>query len=130
MNGHNFSTVAPNQVIPKPTSLFHRAHSDGFIFTMFAHYENDHFSLVRKQPPPRENCFRQIFFRLFHTSPRSICRTPGKPTSYHEPRTCMLTLLAPCVCVVAVISSCFHLQLFRYAYHACLCFHDIFCHAN
>ena len=107
-----------------------RALFDGTIFLMFAHSENDHFSLVRKKPPPRENCFRQIFLRSFHTSSRSIFRPPGKPTSYHEPLTCVLTLLAPCVGVVAVVSYHFRLQSFRYAYHAFLCIHDIFCDAN
>ena len=83
---------------PKPTSSFRRVRSVDVIFIIFSHSENDHFALARKRPPPRENCFRQIFSRSFHTSSRSICRPPGKPTSYHEPRTCMLTLLAPCVC--------------------------------
>ena len=32
----------------------------------------------------------------------------------------MLTLLEPCVCVVAVVSYRFRLQLFHYAYHACV----------
>ena len=90
---------------PKPTSSFRRARSVDVIFIIFSHSENDLFALARKQPPPRRNCFRQIFSRSFHTSSRSICRPPGKPTSYHEPRTCMLTLLAPCVCVCSC--SCF-----------------------
>ena len=90
---------------PKPTSSFRRARSVDVIFIIFSHSENDLFALARKQPPPRRNCFRQIFSRSFRTSSRSICRPPGKPTSYHEPRTCMLTFLAPCVCVCSC--SCF-----------------------
>ena len=113
-------------MIPKPTSLFRRALSVGIIFIMFSRSENDHCALARKQPPPRENYFRQIFPRAFRTFSRSICRPPGKPTSSHESRTCMLTLLATCVCVVAVVSHYFRLQLFHYACHARLCFHDIF----
>ena len=92
-----------------------RALSYGTILFMFAHSENAHFALARKKPPPRENCFRQIIPRSFYTFSWSIPRPLGKPTSYHEPRTCMLTLLAPCVCVVAVVSYRFRLQLFHYA---------------
>ena len=129
-NGRIFATVTQIEVIPALNFSIRRALFDGTIFSMFAHSENVHFALARKQPPPRENCFQQFFPQSFLTSSRSICRPPCKPTSYHEPRTCMLTLLATCVCVVAVVSYRFRLQSFRYAYHACFCIHDVFCCAN
>ena len=111
---------------PKPTSSFRRARSVDVIFIIFSHSENDLFALARKQPPPRRNCFRQIISRSFPTSSRSICRPPGKPTSYHEPRTCMLTLLAPCVCVVAVVLYRFHRPVISLCLSCMLVFHDTF----
>ena len=104
---------------PKPTSSFRRARSVDVIFIIFSHSENDLFALARKQPPPRRNCFRQIFSRSFRTSSRSICRPPGKPTSYHEPRTCMLTLLAPCVCSCSCFTS-FSSAVIMPVMHACV----------
>ena len=109
LNVRIFLPVVPNQVIPKPTSLFRRARSVDVMFIIFSPSEIDHFALSHKQPPLRENCFQQIFPRSFHTSSRSICRPLGNPTSYHEPRTCMLTLLTPCVCVVTIAIYRFYL---------------------
>ena len=62
--------IAPNQVNPKPTSSFRRARTNGIIFTMFSHSENDHFALALNQPPPRENVFWWFFPRASRTSSR------------------------------------------------------------
>ena len=69
---HNSATVTSNEVNPKPTSSFHRARSDGTIFTMFQNSENDHFALSHNQPPPREYPFRRLFLRSFCTSSWSL----------------------------------------------------------
>ena len=57
-------------MIPKPTSLFHRARSDGIIFTMFWHSENDHFAPALIRPPPREYVFRWFVPRASRTFSR------------------------------------------------------------
>ena len=63
--------------------------------------------------------------------------TPGKPTSYHEPQTCMLALLAPRVCVFSyssflhVPSAVISVVLYVFVmWHACLCAHGICWHAS
>ena len=65
---HNFSLGTPIEVNPSPTSSSRRARSVGTTFILCSHSENDSNALVRKQPPPRENCFRQSLPRTFRIS--------------------------------------------------------------
>ena len=62
MNAHNFSLVTPIQVKPMLTSLVRRARSDEVTFIMFAHSENDHFSLALLSAL-RERILSGEFFR-------------------------------------------------------------------
>ena len=120
MYGHNFATVTPIEVNPTPTSSSRRARSVPIIFTMVWHIENDHFSLVRKQPPPRENYFRQKnsavvshFFPEYLSTPRQANLLSWAP-NLHVDFACTLCVCS-CSCFIsfssAVISLCLSCML-------------------
>jgi hypothetical protein len=71
-------TVTPIKVIPKPTSLYHRARSGSVTFMLFCHYENDHSALAVNSPSERD-LFPAIVSadspHFFQVDPSS----PGKP---------------------------------------------------
>ncbi|XP_037438414.1 uncharacterized protein LOC119306240 [Triticum dicoccoides] len=63
-SGSNFLSVNPNEVKPKPTSSFCRAHSVGHGFTMVCHRDLYALALIH---PLRESTFSGDLFRKFLT---------------------------------------------------------------
>ena len=88
-----------------PTFSVCQARSDDAIFILLSHIENTTFALHRSQASPESTVFGDSFPVDRRTFTRRIRPPRGKPTSYHERRTCMLTLLEPCACVAVVFSS-------------------------